>query len=183
MVCDTANWINLHHSNFKTRGLTVSEPMRLDCLLAVLLAMMKGNDPDVGFGVFFTHMNSICICYIVPLQVSRRLMVVSANGWHFVLNISVTTEPLCPCSSSCRNCSGSAVAGCISSFGWELGRLVDTLPYTSFLKWCQGALYTHRELFAASTTPSEREKEEGHQASLSILSTLNWQHRSGSITI
>lgn len=41
------------------QSLTVSKPMRLDCLLATfaLLGMMKGNDPDVGdFIIFFlTH--------------------------------------------------------------------------------------------------------------------------------
>lgn len=183
MVCDTANWINLHHDHFKMRGLTVSEPMRLDCLLAafVLLGMMKGNDPDVGD--FFSHTWTI-YAYPSPLSFKKAFIILHANGWHFVLNSRVATEPLCSCSSSCRNRGGSAAAGCISSFGWKQGRLVDTLPYIwkGAREPLETLLYAKWELFPASTT-SEKEREEGHQASLSILSTLNRQDQSGSPTI
>lgn len=78
---------------------------------------------------FFSHTWTI-YAYPSPLSFKKAFIVVSANGWHFVLNSRLTTEPLYRCSSSCRNRGGSAVAGCISSFGWKQGGLVDTLPYT-----------------------------------------------------
>lgn len=128
------------------RGLTVSEPMCLHCLLAafVLFGMMKGNDPHVGDLFNFPHTWTI-YAYPSPLHFKKTFIIVLTGGILFW--IAERTEPFCHC-SSCRSRGGSVVSGCISSFGWKWDGQHSPL-HLWFLRWCQrppgeSFLYTHQ---------------------------------------
>lgn len=103
--------------------------MCLDCLLAtfVLLDMMQGNDPDVGDFIynFFTHMNNVWISF--PSQFQEGFMLVRMGGICFELADNKTALLLF---LQLQEQRWSAVAGCISRFGWKQSGLADALPGT-----------------------------------------------------